>query len=155
MSGHDRVVGTDRHQRHVERSVVGADLGEALGVAGVAAEVRPVRRPDDRPRRPQRGVAVQEAAGEVPGRCADQRELVDLGVLVPVEFDDALVGNAPITQVRADAERNDERGPLASSQREDRVDVEVVVMVVADDDRVQGRQRFQAAPAADASVPGR
>src|ERR1700679_1497387 len=52
------VVGTDRHQRHVERSVVGTDLREALGVAGVAAEVRSMRRPDDRPRRPQRRVAV-------------------------------------------------------------------------------------------------
>ena len=123
--------------------MVGADLRKASGVAGVAAEVRPVRRADDRPRRPQRRVAVQEPTGEVPGRCADQRELVDLRVLVPVEFDDALVGNAPVAQVRPDAERNDERGPLASGQREDGVDVEVVVMVVADDDRVQGRQRFQ------------
>ena len=52
-----RVVGADRHQRQVERPVVGADLREALGVAGVAAEVRAVRRADERPRRPQRGVA--------------------------------------------------------------------------------------------------
>ena len=39
-----RVVGADGHQRHVERSVVGADLREALGVAGVAAEIRAMRR---------------------------------------------------------------------------------------------------------------
>ena len=52
-----RVVRADRHQREVERAVVGADVGEALGVAGVAAEERPVPRPDERPRRPQRGVA--------------------------------------------------------------------------------------------------
>src|SRR5271168_1635300 len=42
-------VRTDRHQRHVEGSVVGADVGKTLGVAGVSAEVRPVCRTDDRP----------------------------------------------------------------------------------------------------------
>ena len=91
--------------------------------------------------------SVQLRFRKRPEKCragrADQGEFVDLRVLVPVEFDDALVGNAPITQVRTDTERNDERGPLAASQRDDGVDVEVVVMVVADDDRVQGRQRFQ------------
>ena len=79
----------------------------------------------------------------MPGRCADQGELVDLRVLVPVEFDDALVGNTPLPQVRADTEWNRERGPLGSGQRDDRVDVEVVVVVVADDDRIQRRQRVQ------------
>ena len=47
--GPDLVVRADRHQRHVERSMLLTDFGEALGVAGVAAEVGPVRRADNRP----------------------------------------------------------------------------------------------------------
>jgi hypothetical protein len=75
----------------------------------------------------------------VPGGRADQGQFVDVCALIPVEFDDALVRNTPITQVRTDSERNDERSPLAARQRDDGVDVEVVVVVVADDDRIQGR----------------
>ena len=40
-------------------------------------------------------------------------------------------------------ERHDERRPLTVGQRDDRVHVEVVVVVVADDHRIQRRQRLQ------------
>jgi hypothetical protein len=59
--------------------------------------------------------------------------------LVPVELDDARLRDAPFAQVRTDAERHDERRSLRAGQPDDRVDVEVVVVVVADQHRVDGR----------------
>ena len=43
------VVGPDGQQGQVERSVLGADFREALGVAGVATEIRAMRGTDDGP----------------------------------------------------------------------------------------------------------
>ena len=63
--------------------------------------------------------------------------------LIPVEFDDAVVGYAPRAQVGTDTERHEERGPLGAGQREDGVDVEMVVVVVADDHGVERGQPFQ------------
>ena len=47
--GPGRVVGPDRHQREIERPVIRADFGEALGVTRVAAEEGAVPRPGDHP----------------------------------------------------------------------------------------------------------
>jgi hypothetical protein len=49
----------------------------------------------------------------------------------------------PRAQVRADAERDEELRPLRARELLDRVDVEVVVVVVADDDGVDRGQRIQ------------
>ena len=70
-------------------------------------------------------------------------EFAELRALVPVEFDDPVVGDVPGPQVRADAERHEELGPLGAGQLLDGVDVEVVVVVVADDHRVDRGQRLQ------------
>ena len=137
------VVGADRHQGEVEGPVVGADPGEAVGVSGVAAEVRAVPRPEDRPRGPQRGVARQETAGEVPRRGADQPQLADSGLGVPVQFDDPLGGDVPLPQVRADTEGHHERRPLGAHQVQHGVHVEVVVVVVADHHGVEFGQGLQ------------
>ena len=70
-------------------------------------------------------------------------EVADAGLLVPVQLDDALRRNPPLPQMRADAQRDDERRPLGAGQRQHGVHVEVVVMVVADHHRIQGGQRLQ------------
>ncbi|COW41395.1 Uncharacterised protein [Mycobacterium tuberculosis] len=138
-----RVVGPDGQQGQVERSVVRADLGEALGVSGITAEVGAMVRPNKRPRGPQCGVAAQEPSREVPCRHADHGELIDLSALVPVELNNAILRNTPRPKVGADPERHKERGPLHADQRNHGVDIEMVVVVVADDHGVDGRESCQ------------
>src|SRR3984957_16332979 len=80
----ERVIRTDRQQTQVERAMFGADAGEALRVTGVAAEIGAVLRSCDHPRGPQRRVATHEAAGEMPGGCAHQCQVIDGTALSPV-----------------------------------------------------------------------
>ena len=141
--GPARVIRAHRHQGEVERSVLCADVGEALRISGVAAEEGAVAGSDQRPRRPQGGVPGQKPSGEMPRRGAHQGEVAEAGAFVPVEFDDPVGGDVPGPKVSADAEGDEELGPLGARQLFDGVDVEVVVMVVADDDRVDRGQRLQ------------
>ena len=108
------VVGADRQQGQVERAQPRADPGERRVVAGVAAEEHAVPRAGDRPRRPQRGVAVEVAPGEVPRLGAGEGQPGDGRALVPVQLHDPVLGHAPLAQVLADADRDDERRATAS-----------------------------------------
>ena len=74
---------------------------------------------------------------------AHQGEFADLAAFVPVEFDDPVLRYPPLAQMGAHAERHEERRALGAGQRDDRVGVEVVVVVMADQHRVHGRQRLQ------------
>ena len=117
-------------------------LRRALSEPGrLPDQVRAMRRPDDPPGRPQRGVAVQESPRKVPCGKANQGQLVDVTALMPIEFDDAGIRYAPLAQVRTHTEWHKERGPLRAGQRDDGIDVKMVVVVVADDHGVDGRQR--------------
>ena len=60
----------------------------------------------------------------------------------PVELDDALGRHAPALEVRADAERRDERHVGLGERADGRV-VEVVVVIVRDDHQVERRQRLE------------
>ena len=97
------VVGADRQQCQVEGAQPGAELGEGRRVAGVPAEEHPVPRAGDGPRRPERGVAGEEAAGEVPGLGAGEREAADGRAAVPVQLDDR---GPPARPSRAGAPRS-------------------------------------------------
>ncbi len=133
-------VGPDGQHGDVERAVPLADLGEGGGVTGVPAEVDAVPRTGDGPRAPQRRVPLQPAAGEVPRFRAGQCQLTHHVLLVPVEFDDAVLRHPPTAQVGTDPERDQERRGLGEQQAAHGRQVEVVVVVVGDDDGVQHRQ---------------
>jgi len=135
--------------------MVGADLGEALGVAGVAAEIRPVRRPDDRPRRPQRWCC---GSGKRPEKCragcADQGELVDLGSARSSRVRRCARSGMPQSRRCAPTPSERRTGPHwlrapATGSVRCRGGRNGPWLT---DDRVQGRQRVQGQPAADASV---
>src|SRR5690606_450469 len=76
-------VGPDLDHRHVEGPVGGADVLEAVEVAGVAAVVDAVPLPGDDPGRPEGVLGVAQApAAEVPGGRGGEGETADLGGLV-------------------------------------------------------------------------
>jgi hypothetical protein len=142
-----RMEGADLEHHEVEGTEALADVGVLRRETGVAAEEDMVARRADRHRRPQRRVAVlQPAAGEVLRRRGGHHEL-GAGQRVrfpPVELGDAFRRHAEGFEVRADAERGDEGHVAVPGQRADGRIVEVVVVVVRDDDEVDGRQRVQA-----------
>src|SRR5574340_937263 len=67
-----RIVGTDRKQCQVEGSVSVAEVRKPRGVAGITAEERRPLRPAQDPGSPERGVAGEPAAREMPGLRARQ-----------------------------------------------------------------------------------
>ena len=69
------------------------------------------------------------------GQAANREAVVERRLLVPVEFDDPLFGEAPVFEMFADAQRADDR-PDARHKRSDRAVVEVVPVVVGDDEVV-------------------
>ena len=138
-----RPVRADAHQRHVEGPVPQPDLLVAVEVAGVAAVEDLVPAARDDPRAPERRVAIGEPASrEVPRGRRRQCHARDLRLLVPVELLNLRRRDAPLLQVRADAER-DEEARAALGERLDRLHVEVIVVVVRDQDRVDARQLVQ------------
>ena len=135
------VVGADRQQRQVERAEPRADPGEGRGVAGVAAEEHPVPRPGDHPGRPQRGVAGEEAPGEVPRLGAGERELAD-GRGCSFQSSSTMRSSGT-PHVRRCAPMPSGTTNGAGCEREQGPDggqVEVVVVVVRDHDRVDLRE---------------
>ncbi len=141
--GPELAVRADLDHRGVERAVRGADLLEAVEVAGVTAVVDPVLVTGDHPGGPEGVLGVAQAApAEVAGRGRGQGEAADLGLLVPVQLAQPVGGHAPVLQVRADAQRDGEQG-VRVGQRLDRGHVQVVVVVVRDDDDVDRAERGQ------------
>src|SRR5437867_9242097 len=133
------------HLQHdeVKRTEPLADRLIFRGEAGIAAEEDGVPLRADDERGPQSRIAIpQAAAGKVlRGRGGHgepgARQLVRFP---PVELDDALGPDAPVFEVRADAERGHERHD-ALGDLVDRWIVEVVVVVVRDDHEVYRRHR--------------
>ena len=135
------VVGPRFHEGHIERTVAPADLLETIKVAGVAAEVEVEALAADDPGSPQGAVSVAQAApGEMLRRRGDQTEAVHLSLLPPVEFTNFIGRHAPVHDSGAHAERRDEVADLAL-QFKDRVVVEVIVVVVRQDHRLDRWQR--------------
>ena len=89
-------------------------------------------------RRPRGPVRAGAAPGEVPcgGRCEGEATAGQHGSLPPIQLDDPRRVDAPRLEVRADAERREERG-LSSSKLHDGRVVEVVEVIVRDDDGVE------------------
>lgn len=75
-------------------------------------------------------------------RCRGDRRLYagDGRLFPPVQLDDALGRHAEALQVRTHAERRHEGAGLGGGEAGDGVGVEVIVVIVADQDGVQGRQ---------------
>src|SRR5437879_8683950 len=100
-------------QHHeVERPKPLADRLVFRGEAGIAAEEDGVPLRADDERGPQRRVAIaQAAAGKMLRGRGGHSELCvrELMRFPPVELDDALGPDAPVFEVRADAERGHER----------------------------------------------
>ena len=94
-------------------------------------------------RRPERGVPILDAApGEMLRRRGGDRDAVHVRRLPPIQLGDPLGGDAPLLEVRADAQRGDEWNRRLR-QRADRRAIEVVVVIVRDDHRIEWRQRGQ------------
>ncbi len=81
--------------------------------------------------------------GEVPCRRTDQGELVDRSTLIPVKFNDAMPRDAPRAKVDTGHQKTQKQDPMSAGKPDDRVDIEMVVVVVAYDHHVNGRQCFQ------------
>ena len=74
-----------------------------------------------------------------------QHDVADSRRLTPVERRDALGWDAPALEVQVDANRHDVARTVGALQLGDGGLVEMVVVVVADEDRVEGRQVSDAA----------
>ena len=145
-----RMKGADFQHHQVEGAQAVADLGVLIGESGVAAEEDAVPRAAHDQRRPQRGVAILEAAAaemlrrrggdfdRSAGRLAEHAM-----ALPPVELGDALRRHAPGLQVRAHAQAGDE-GHVGLGQQADRGMAQMVVVVVRDQHRVHRRHVVQA-----------
>src|SRR5581483_884042 len=86
-----------------------ADFREPREVAAVAAEEHAAFAVVDRPRAPERAIAVaQTAAGKVLCRRRVEMHAVDVGALPPVELPHLLARDAPPDQTITDAQRGQE-----------------------------------------------
>ena len=144
------LVGADRQQRDVEaaaaRRCPGAPRSacgcrRSLRVRGVACEEDMEVRRKHRVAAPQRRHPVGQAApGPMLHRGQHHLDRADGVRLPPVEFDDAL--DAALCEQRLQSERHDEdrRAARLRRQRLHAGVVEMVIVVVRDDDRVDMRQ---------------
>ena len=133
-----RRVGSDRQRGQVERPEPVAGLREVAVVAGVAAEVEALRA-EHRPRGPEATALVDGGApAAVLGGRAHHRQPLDRDRLSPVELH--RVGDAAIGEPGLDAERHDEEWIERPGQAAHGGLVEMVVVIVRDQDEVDGRQ---------------
>ena len=139
-----RIVGPGFYHRQVEGAVLLADFLETLEIAAVAAEEDARAARLDDPGRPQRRIAVaQAAARKVLGRRRHQLDAVDVGGLPPRQLPHLAGRDAPRDQPVAHAQRRDEMLGLAGQRQHGGV-VQVVVVVVRQDDALDRRQLFYA-----------
>src|SRR5262245_35422282 len=77
-------------------------------------------------------------------RRGGEGDTLDVILLPPVELHDACWRNAPVLEAFAHAERCDERRLGARlGEREDGPAIEMIVVIVRDDDRVERRERIE------------
>lgn len=133
-----RGVGADGHEGEVDAGVAAADLGEPVAVAGVAREVHlAALRVGEHPAAPQGAAGVEEAAPRpVVGGDEVEGDAADLAPLPPVQLVDA--GEAAAPEPAPEPGRDQDRG--GARQAAQGRGVQVVVVVVADDDGVDGRE---------------
>src|SRR5690606_26917277 len=116
----------DLDQGSVKGPVLATDAREAVEVTRVAGVEDAPARAGENPRAPERLVAGERAAGEVPGRGEREPKPRDALALAPVQLDDAVPGDSPPLEVGTDAERHEERRPLAAGKLADGGHVQVV-----------------------------
>jgi hypothetical protein len=129
------------HHGHVERAEPLADVLHAWKQSRVARVVRAVRSSDHGKAAPQ-GSGVADAKGptrDVPRGRDDEFEIAHARVLPPIELDDVPRRHAPVFEVRTDAER-DHEGGVPILHGDDGRAVEVIVVIVRDHHRIDGRQ---------------
>lgn len=145
------VVRTDGQQREVDARVALPDLGEPVAVPRVAREVHALSvGGGEDPAAPEGAAGVGEAAlGPVVGGHEVEADAAQFGRFPPVQLGD--LGEPAAPEPAREARRYEHRC-VAREPAQGR-HVQVVVVVVADDDRVDARQR---APGhADGCDPGR
>jgi hypothetical protein len=138
-----RRVGPDGQQRQPQPRMRPGHLAE--GVAGaegrVAHEVNASIRRLDHERRPQCVPPVIEPARRPVVRPVEMNDdaRIQANTVTPVA---ALDGNGVVGAADDGivAERHDDAGPVSAPETRERAEVHVVVVVVADEDRVDGRQ---------------
>jgi hypothetical protein len=135
-----RMPRADLEHRQIERPEPRADLAELVGEAGVAREEQPPPRGGEHPRRPQRAVAAGQAAPrEVLRRRRGEADVLDGRRLPPVELGDERGLDAVRLEVRADAERGDERHPPRRQLAHAGL-AQVIEVIVRQEHRVERRQ---------------
>ncbi len=148
-----RPVGSDRNHRQADPREPLSDPAEDGGVAGIAREERVAGGAREDKPAPERPVAVPQAAARevLDGRGGDRQRLREPRLLPPVEFrdrfDSIAFEQAPI------AEPGHDGAAMPAQQLVQRGEIEVIVVVMADRDRVERRQVFH--PDAGRPVTGR
>ena len=129
--------------------------GEPVEVAGVAGVEDPAARAGDDPGAPQRAVAGEARPEKCRAAVAVKRTPATVALSSQSSSMMRSAGTPQRSQVRADAQRHQERRGLVARSAPDGVHVEVVVVVVRDHDRVERRAGRPAATAAGAAASGR
>ena len=134
---------THLDHRHVEGPQPFADLFERGEHPGVAGVVGSVSRTEQSEPTPERSILVEHlSARRVARGRHHQLHVAECVALPPIELDDALGGYTPILEVCTHTQRTHERR-VAVLQRDDGRMVEVVIVVVRDQDRVDGGNVFE------------
>ena len=132
--GHEpaRLVGSDRQQRQARRSEPLADLGEMVAEGRVSREINDAAGGFDHIAAPQRPIAVEDAArGKMHGGDAVNGGSRDRQRIAPIEFVHGADAVGP--QQTGYAERNDELGLAAIRQPAQGGEIQMIVVVVAEE----------------------
>ena len=140
-----RLVGADRQQRHVHDSATTADLRELRAVPRVAGEIHgSIGRFDHEPA-PQRPIAIRQSTARPMLRgCAEHARGPYRYGLPPVELSNAT--EPVLRQKRTIPEAGHEQRLMRAFQTPQRVEIEVVVMIVADQHQVDTRKLLERQP---------
>ena len=145
LRGHEpaRSIGTDRDQRDVGRAMAFAHRAEdrAVAIAGVAREIDRARRGLQHEAAPQRHAAIARAARRPMVRRddSDLRMARERDRVAPVADGDPRIRDMAAYDGVV-AERRDDQRPVAIVEPPERRDVEVIIMVVRQQHRIDPRQ---------------
>src|ERR1700761_3287625 len=134
-----RQIGSDGEQGEARRSEAVSDLREVMAEAGIAGEINDTVGGLDDVAAPESLVAVERAAvGEVHGGDAVDGGLGDGVGIAPIE----LVGRGEIlgTEQARDAQGSDENGLAAAGEPAERGEIQVIIVIVAEEHNVDGRE---------------